>query len=304
MQDQRASRLPRHATGTHTGRRSTDSRTVARPWDDGARLAERGEPFTPRPRVRRRQPAEASRGDAQACTELAHHPRTFRATETSYPTTGTASVGGRSRVTAVPWRPRRDAAEESRRGAGRPGGRPVGKPLHFSAEDYASDRTAPDRLPQSRVHRPVRPPRTSNRATGHRAGHRHAPRAATHCAGLGAGWGAVHATPPVLRRRRQRRVADRRCFAGSGRRRAARGDRGRRWGRQPATLRYERPYACPAVTGRILAELEGGKIVFDVYLQQGGGARPGGRSGFGVLRPPRRSVGGGGWRGRSSRRRW
>ena len=62
-----------------------------------------------------------------------------------------------------------------------------------------------------------------------------------------------------------------------------------------ATLRYERPHACPSVTRPILAELQSGKIVFDVYLQQDGGAGAEAASASAAA-----LGGGGGWRGRST----
>jgi hypothetical protein len=52
-----------------------------------------------------------------------------------------------------------------------------------------------------------------------------------------------------------------------------------------AELGYERVHSCPLVTAEVLAALEEGRVVFDVYLQQDGGASAGGLSddGGGVL---------------------
>ena len=54
--------------------------------------------------------------------------------------------------------------------------------------------------------------------------------------------------------------------------RGFRGNAGSSVGGASATLRYERSHSVSAVTNDVLSELEGGKIVFDVYLQQDGGA--------------------------------
>ena len=54
--------------------------------------------------------------------------------------------------------------------------------------------------------------------------------------------------------------------------RGFRGNAGSSVGGASATLRYERSHSVSVVTNDVLSELEGGKIVFDVYLQQDGGA--------------------------------
>ena len=54
--------------------------------------------------------------------------------------------------------------------------------------------------------------------------------------------------------------------------RGFRGNAGSAVGGASATLRYERSHSVSVVTNDVLSELEGGKIVFDVYLQQDGGA--------------------------------
>ena len=59
---------------------------------------------------------------------------------------------------------------------------------------------------------------------------------------------------------------------GSAMFRGFRGNAGSSVGGASATLRYERSHSVSAVTNDVLSELEGGKIVFDVYLQQDGGA--------------------------------
>ena len=59
---------------------------------------------------------------------------------------------------------------------------------------------------------------------------------------------------------------------GSAMFRGFRGNAGSSVGGASATLRYERSHSVSVVTNDVLSELEGGKIVFDVYLQQDGGA--------------------------------
>ena len=59
---------------------------------------------------------------------------------------------------------------------------------------------------------------------------------------------------------------------GSAMFRGFRGNAGSAVGGASATLRYERSHSVSVVTNDVLSELEGGKIVFDVYLQQDGGA--------------------------------
>ena len=59
---------------------------------------------------------------------------------------------------------------------------------------------------------------------------------------------------------------------GSAMFRGFRGNAGGAVGGASATLRYERSHSVSVVTNDVLTELEGGKIVFDVYLQQDGGA--------------------------------
>ena len=59
---------------------------------------------------------------------------------------------------------------------------------------------------------------------------------------------------------------------GSAMFRGFRGNAGSAVGGASATLRYERSHSVSVVTNDMLSELEGGKIVFDVYLQQDGGA--------------------------------
>ena len=86
---------------------------------------------------------------------------------------------------------------------------------------------------------------------------------------LGPGWGTVHATPPVP-------VVAVHESKGSARFRGFRGGGGGGTvGGAAAALRYERTHSCPSVTSEILASLEEGRITFDVYVQQDGGAAAG-----------------------------
>jgi hypothetical protein len=99
---------------------------------------------------------------------------------------------------------------------------------------------------------------------------------------LGPGWGTVHATPPVpvVAVHESKGSARFRGFRGGG---GGGGGGGGTVGGAAAALRYERTHSCPSVTPEILASLEEGRITFDVYVQQDGGAAAGAPSS--VARP-------------------
>ena len=144
----------------------------------------------------------------------------------------------------------------------------VGKPLHFLVKIKRATGLPRTAAQAGFIDRPTTADVNERPGTGQVTA---TLRVRYHCAGLGAGWGAVHATPPVpvVAVNESRGSA---MFRGFRSATGGAGGSGSTMGGASATLRYERPHACPTVTAAILAELEGGKIVFDVYLQQDGGA--------------------------------
>ena len=260
-------------TWSDTGRRSTWTKdALARRLDEWREVFAQwneGELFTGEAAqaVEASALAEASRemrklGTAELLTEpLAY----LLDTETSYP----AIVGpdgerrGTLEVSAVPCDRAGTPLKES--DAVDDPSELVGKPLHFLVKIKRATGLPRTAAQAGFIERPTTADVNERPGTGQVTA---TLRVRYHCAGLGAGWGAVHATPPVpvVAVNESRGSAMFRGF------RSGSGGSGSTMGGASATLRYERSHACPIVTAPILAELEGGKIVFDVYLQQDGGA--------------------------------
>lgn len=255
----------------NTGRRSTWTKdALARRLDEWREVLAQwheGELFTGEAAeaVEASALAEASRemrklGTAELLTEpLAY----LLDTETSYP----AIVGpdgtrrGTLEVSAVPCDRAGTPLKES--DAVDDPAELVGKPLHFLVKIKRATGLPRTAAQAGFIERPTTADRDDRPGTGTVTA---TLRVRYHCAGLGVGWGAVHATPPVP-------VVAVNESRGSAMFRGFRGSSGLpTMGGASATLRYERSHSCPSVTRPILAELQSGKIVFDVYLQQDGGA--------------------------------
>ena len=263
-------------TWNDTGRRSTWTKdALARRLDEWREVFAQwneGELFTGEAAqaVEASALAEASRemrklGTAELLTEpLAY----LLDTETSYP----AIVGpdgerrGTLEVSAVPCDRAGTPLRES--DAVDDPAELVGKPLHFLVKIKRATGLPRTAAQAGFIDRPTTADVNERPGTGQVTA---TLRVRYHCAGLGAGWGAVHATPPVpvVAVNESRGSA---MFRGFRSATGGAGGSGSTMGGASATLSYERPHACPTVTAAILAELEGGKIVFDVYLQQDGGA--------------------------------
>ena len=185
----------------------------------------------------------------------------FLDTETAYP----AIVGpdgerrGTLEVSAVPCA--KDGAPLGESAAVDDPRDALGKPLHFLVRIKRATGLPPHR------HRDPRRSRSDRRrdpATDHGRGHGDPSRAIPRSPRAGMGNRARDA--PSARRRRPR-------VQGLGEiSRLSRRRRRRHRGGAAAALRYERTHSCPSVTSEILASLEEGRITFDVYVQQDGGA--------------------------------